>query len=58
MKKFNLSESYVDIINKDYLCDHCKHSPMCKDYTGVASGKKYHHIYCERFSDYGKEKTD
>lgn len=47
----NYPDEMARLANKDYLCDRCVHSPMCKDYTGVASGKKYHHIYCQRFEE-------
>ena len=45
----DFEQSKVDIINKNYLCDRCGRSKKCKDYSGINSGKKYHHIYCEKY---------
>lgn len=60
--KFHYADAVADMANKKYICDSCLYGDInrCKDFTGTGSGKKYHHIYCEKWraKKDGKEKTD
>lgn len=51
----NYPDEITRLANKDYLCDRCKKAEKCKDYTGIRTDKKYHHIYCQSFIE--KETT-
>lgn len=51
----NYPDEITRLANKDYLCDRCEKCEKCKDYTGIRSDKKYHHIYCQKFIGKGGE---
>ena len=61
MTDFHYADAVADMANKKYICDSCRYGDInkCKDFTGTGSGKKYHHIYCEKWrARHGRKEED